>query len=258
MENACRADNEAREKGLPATHKLKLLPQVTALLNRTSIQDAVLDPDTNFIQSVKFFLEPLSDGSLPAYSIQRDLFNALTKLPINKDVLLSSGIGKLVYFYTLSKQPEPSIKRLAERLIGEWSRPILKRTDDYRKRQIETREIDIVCVNPASMSSTAFRNPLLTYILISTVLRRWPNARRQPPSRAGRRLRSRNGLPAARRASNWSGSVPLLQKTRGPTVPSLLASPPPIPSRRRARSIQTVLPPISVPLAPQGSRPSAR
>lgn len=143
MEKACVADNEAREKGMAATHKLKLLPQVTALLNRTAIQDSVLDPETNLLQSVKYFLEPLNDGSLPAYNIQRDIFNALAKLPINKEVLLSSGIGKVVYFYTRSKRPEAGIKRIAERLVGEWSRPILKRTDDYKKRQIETRDFDI-------------------------------------------------------------------------------------------------------------------
>ena len=140
------ADNEAREKGQAATHKLKLLPQVTAMLNRTSVQEYVLDPDTNFLQSVKFFLEPLNDGSLPAYNIQRDIFNALTRLPITKEALLSSGIGKVVYFYTRSKRPEPGIKRIAERLVGEWSRPILKRTDDFKKRQVETRDFDVTYV----------------------------------------------------------------------------------------------------------------
>lgn len=140
------ADNEARDKQMAATHKLKLLPQVTALLNRTAVQDAVLDPETNFLQSVKYLLEPLNDGSLPAYNIQRDIFNALAKLPVNKDVLLSSGIGKVVFFYTKSKRPEAGIKRIAERLVGEWSRPILKRTDDYKKRQIETRDFDFVYV----------------------------------------------------------------------------------------------------------------
>ena len=146
MEKACVADNEAREKGQPAIHKLKLLPQVTALLNRTAIQDSVLDPETNFLQSVKYFLEPLNDGSLPAYNIQRDIFTALAKLPINKDSLLSSGIGKVVLFYTKSKRPETGIKRIAERLMGEWSRPILKRTDDYKKRHVETREFDFAYV----------------------------------------------------------------------------------------------------------------
>lgn len=139
MERACQADNVARENGQPAVHKLKLLPEVTGILNRNNVQHAVLDPDTNFLQHVKFFLEPLNDGSLPAFNIQRDIFMALTKLNIEKESLLSSGIGKVVLFYTRSKKPEPSIKRMAERLLGEWSRPILKRTDDYRKRHIETR-----------------------------------------------------------------------------------------------------------------------
>ncbi|KAF6810778.1 transcription factor like protein [Colletotrichum sojae] len=142
MERACEADNTAREAGQPAVHKLKLLPQVKDLLNRNNVQHAILDPDTNFLQHVKFFLEPLNDGSLPAYNIQREIFQALIRLPIEKEALLSSGIGKVVYFYTRSKKPEPGIKRMAERLLGDWSRPILKRTDDYKKRHIETREFD--------------------------------------------------------------------------------------------------------------------
>lgn len=142
MEQACEADNLAREKGQPAIHKLKMLPEVVALLNRNTVQHSIVDPDTNFLQSVKFFLEPLNDGSLPAYNIQRDLFSALTHLPIDKQALLSSGIGKVVLYYTKSKKPEIGIKRTAERLLGEWSRPILKRTDDYKKRKVMTKDFD--------------------------------------------------------------------------------------------------------------------
>jgi hypothetical protein len=142
MEQACEADNSAREKGQPAIHKLKMLPEVVALLNRNTIQHSIVDPDTNFLQSVKFFLEPLNDGSLPAYNIQRDLFAALTRLPIEKEALLSSGIGKVVLYYTKSKKPEIGIKRTAERLLGEWSRPILKRSDDYKKRKVMSKEFD--------------------------------------------------------------------------------------------------------------------
>jgi transcription factor SPN1 len=146
MEKACEADNTARERGQPAVHKLKLLPEVVALLNRNTVQHSIVDPDTNFLQSVKFFLEPLNDGSLPAYSIQRDLFAALSRLPIEKEALLSSGIGKVVLYYTKSKRPEIGIKRTAERLLGEWSRPILKRSDDYKKRKIATKEYDAAYV----------------------------------------------------------------------------------------------------------------
>ena len=177
MEQACQADNEARENGQPALHKLKLLPDVTAILNRNNVQHAVLDPDTNFLQHVKFFLEPLNDGSLPAYNIQRDIFSALTKLNIEKEALLSSGIGKVVLFYTRSKKPEPGIKRMAERLLGEWSRPILKRTDDYKKRQIETRDFDYQYV--VSLCTYVDNH---TCANMASELRRWPNARRLAPN----------------------------------------------------------------------------
>lgn len=140
MEQACEADNAAREAGKPALQKLKLLPEVVGLLSRNTVQHSIVDPDTNFLQAVKYFLEPLSDGSLPAYSIQRDLFAALTRLPIEKESLLSSGIGKIVLFYTKSKKPEVGIKRIAERLMGDWSRPILKRSDDYKLRRVDTRD----------------------------------------------------------------------------------------------------------------------
>lgn len=144
MEAACAADNEALDNGLPAVHKVKLLPQVMTLLNRQNIQHAILDPETNFLQAVKFFLEPLNaDGSLPAYNIQREIFTALTRLPVEKEALLSSGIGKVVLFYTKTKRAQPEIKRMAERLMGEWSRPILKRTDDYKKRFIATQNVDL-------------------------------------------------------------------------------------------------------------------
>lgn len=149
MENACVADNKAREEGKPAVGKLKLLPRVLSMMNRTSIQHAILDPETNFLQSVRFFLEPLNDGSLPAYNIQSEIFAALTRLPIGKEALLSSGIGKVVLFYTKSTRPEPAVKRMAEKLVGEWSRPILKRTDDFRKRFIQTREFDYTAAKNA-------------------------------------------------------------------------------------------------------------
>ncbi|KAH8779842.1 hypothetical protein F5883DRAFT_540671 [Diaporthe sp. PMI_573] len=143
METACREDNLAREQDRAAVAKIKLLPEVMTLLNRQNIQHAILDPETNFLQAVKYFLEPLgADGSLPAYNIQREIFTALTRMPVEKEALLSSGIGQVVLFYTKTKRAQPEIKRMAERLMGEWSRPILQRTDDYKKRQIEARYID--------------------------------------------------------------------------------------------------------------------
>lgn len=146
MAEAAEADVQARQAvpPKPAMHKLKLLPEVTGLLNRNSreIESAVCDAETNLLESVRFFLEPLSDGSLPAYNIQRDLFASLARLPIDKESLISSALGKVVLFYTKSKKPEPAIKRAAERLLVEWTRPILKRSDDYRKRALPYADYD--------------------------------------------------------------------------------------------------------------------
>lgn len=142
MASAAQADNEGRERGEPAQHKLKLLPEVVALLNKNTLKDSIVDPDINLLEAVRFFLEPLSDGSLPAYNIQRELFAALAKLPISKDSLVASGIGKVIMFYIKSKRPELNIKRQAERLFTDWTRPILRRTDDYRKKEFTQAEYD--------------------------------------------------------------------------------------------------------------------
>lgn len=159
MAEAAEADIQARQSvpPKPAMHKLRLLPEVTALLNRNSrdVESAIVDPENNLLESVRFFLEPLSDGSLPAYNIQRELFSSLAKLPIDKEALISSGIGKVVLFYTKSKKPELGIKRAAERLMGEWTRPILKRSDDYRKRQLETADYDPLSRSKAAVPTSA-------------------------------------------------------------------------------------------------------
>ncbi|KAK5240536.1 Transcription factor iws1 [Exophiala xenobiotica] len=106
-----------------------MLPEVVSLLNRNTLVQSILDPETNLLEAVRFFLEPLSDGSLPAYNIQ-----PLAKLPMNKETLISSGIGKVMLFYRKSKRAEPAIKRQATKLMEEWSRPILQRSDDYTKK----------------------------------------------------------------------------------------------------------------------------
>lgn len=134
MNTAADMDGQLVEKGLPASEKLKMLPEVIALMNKNTYVQALLDPETNLLEAVRFFLEPLPDGSLPAYNIQRELFNVLGKLPMTKEALIASGIGKVIAFYKKSKRPEPAIKRQATKLMEEWSRPILQRSDDYTKK----------------------------------------------------------------------------------------------------------------------------
>ena len=163
MTHAAQIDGDARKEGKPATEKLKMLPEVVAMLNRNTHMAAITDPETNLLEAVRFFLEPNVDGALPAYNIQRDLFACLAKLPMNKETLIASGIGKVILFYTKSKRAEIGIKRQAEKLLAEWSRPILQRSDDYSKKIYETANYnayDAVKRNPMAATSAPATRPV--------------------------------------------------------------------------------------------------
>jgi len=187
MAAAAEADNEGRKRNEPARHKLKLLPEVTALLNKNTLRDTIVDPEVNLLESVRFFLEPLSDGSLPAYDIQKDLFASLAKLPVNKDTLVASGIGKVIMFYIKSKKPELTIKRQAERLFTDWTRPILRRTDDYRKKEFAQADYDPTYVLIIPPTSLNFANE----IIVKSGTPRNPSTTMKPPGQQAGRRRSK-------------------------------------------------------------------
>ncbi|KAF2859198.1 hypothetical protein K470DRAFT_234859 [Piedraia hortae CBS 480.64] len=143
MAKACELDSYARANNEIATHKLEILPEVVELLNKNTIQSQLVDPDINLLEAVRFMLEPANqDAALPNYRIQRELFSILGKLPIGKEALVASGIGKVVLFYTKSIQPQPEIKRQAEKLMTEWMGVVLGKRKDHRSLPIETRRYD--------------------------------------------------------------------------------------------------------------------
>jgi transcription factor SPN1 len=143
MSNACQADSESRNQGKVATHKLKLLPDVVALLNRNTLRSSIVDPDINILEAVRFFLEPAdTDAALPNFQIQRELFAVLKNLSMTKEALTASGIGKVVIFYTKSSQTQRQIKAIAERLLGEWSRIVLGRGKDMRAKTVQSATYD--------------------------------------------------------------------------------------------------------------------
>ncbi|KAG5518509.1 hypothetical protein PMAC_002905 [Pneumocystis sp. 'macacae'] len=149
MRQAAIEDIQANEEKRPAIQKLRMLSEVENALRkyflycflkssyiRTSFTESILD--NNLLEAVRIWLEPLPDRSLPALNIQKVLFSALSRLPIQTEHLRESGVGKVVLFYKQSKKPDLFIKRQADQLISEWSRPIIKRSSNYRDRSIST------------------------------------------------------------------------------------------------------------------------
>lgn len=135
MIRAANNDVEKNTQGQVATEKLKLLEEVTDCLSKADLATSILD--NNLLEAVRLWLEPLPDASMPAYQIQKELINALTNLPIKTDHLLASGIGKVLVFYQRSKRTEPSLKKIVDRLIADWTRPILNKSDSYKDRSVQ-------------------------------------------------------------------------------------------------------------------------
>ena len=74
-------DEEANRFRQPATAKLRLLPRVVSTLQKTHLQQAIMD--NNLLEGVKRWLEPLPDRSLPALNIQKELFGVLENMSID-------------------------------------------------------------------------------------------------------------------------------------------------------------------------------
>lgn len=131
-----------------AASKLVLLPKVLHILNRVDLHESLLE--NNILLAIRFWLDPLPDGSLPSYEIQKNLINILVDLNIaNKNengsftkYLKESGIGKLLIFYKKSKRVEVNLKRKVEKLLSDWSRPIIQASDNYKHKRILKKEYD--------------------------------------------------------------------------------------------------------------------
>ncbi|CAM0142455.1 Transcription factor iws1 [Umbelopsis sp. WA50703] len=138
MKDAAYNDITANEDKRPAISKLKMLNIVTTALSKNNLHEQFLE--NQILEAVKLWLEPLPDGSLPSLDIQSEMLDILNKLPIRTDNLRESGIGRVMFFYTKCPRIEPKIKRAADQLVAKWSRPILRRSADYREKRLETKE----------------------------------------------------------------------------------------------------------------------
>ncbi|KAI0078745.1 hypothetical protein K474DRAFT_1659910 [Panus rudis PR-1116 ss-1] len=140
MLSAAADDEQANREKLPATAKLRMLPQVMDVLRRSSLSQSIID--NNLLEGVRKWLEPLPDKSLPALDIQKEFFPALKKMEfIDSGVIKDAKLGPVIIFYTKCKRVTPDIQRIANDLVSAWSRPIIKRSASYRDRVIPTAEI---------------------------------------------------------------------------------------------------------------------
>ncbi|KAJ2701154.1 Transcription factor iws1 [Coemansia sp. IMI 209128] len=135
MREAAYRDIDDNKDRLPAIHKLSMLPDVIEELSKPPLYEALLD--NNIVESIRLWLEPLDDGSLPNLDIQNAMLDSLGKLPIRRDHLRESGIGKIILFMSKCPRITEQNRRVCEHFVQQWSRMVLRLSDDYRDRRVK-------------------------------------------------------------------------------------------------------------------------
>lgn len=160
MRTAAFNDQEFNRNKEPAIAKLKLLPSLMIHLSKTLWFSQFLD--AGILECIKFWLEPLSDGSLPSLDIQKAMVETLEQMPIDTHHLRSSLVGRVVMFYTkcprylvFDPRVSPTIKRKCEVMIRRWMRPILGKSSNHKHKVMREMRYDA----PTRVHKKATVNP---------------------------------------------------------------------------------------------------
>ncbi|CAB3409428.1 unnamed protein product [Caenorhabditis bovis] len=140
MKSAAKADRASNGARKPAFQKVKLLPEVKAMMMRAGIVEALVD--NGFMSAISEWLAPLPDKSLPALDIRITLLKLLHNprfWKLDRSTLKQSGLGKAVMLLYKHPSETKENKMIANKLIGEWARPIFQLDTDYSTLTREER-----------------------------------------------------------------------------------------------------------------------
>lgn len=141
MLRAAEADISSQQQKRPALEKLNMLDHVTSVMLRKDLQELLLDH--GILEALRVWLEPLEDGTLVSYDLKNSILDSLSKMDIEPDHLMESGIGKVLKFMTVCARENSLIQQKANDLINRWSSRMLPSrgdlADDLSLRQSSKR-----------------------------------------------------------------------------------------------------------------------
>ncbi|CAG8539480.1 8807_t:CDS:10 [Paraglomus brasilianum] len=134
MISAADLDIALNNERKPAVKKLEFIEHVAWTLKKANMLDTLLEH--NILESIRAWLEPLPDASLPNIAVQKSLFEVLEKIPMTIQLLRQSGIGRIVHFYEEHPRNDVDITKRAAKLVAKWSAPIFGKSLNYRDKKI--------------------------------------------------------------------------------------------------------------------------
>ncbi|KAJ3027637.1 Transcription factor iws1 [Rhizophlyctis rosea] len=132
MQEAAVKDQDMNREKKPGLAKLMLLPAVMTNLQKEHLFEVAVENE--ILLGIKSWLEPLSDGSLPNYNVQKSMMTILERMTARKEI----NKEVIVNFYTKCERVNEEIRRSANALIDNWARPILGRSANLREKDMTT------------------------------------------------------------------------------------------------------------------------
>ncbi|CAP28209.2 Protein CBG08373 [Caenorhabditis briggsae] len=141
MKHAAKSDRNANVERKPAFQKIKMLPEVKAIMLRAGIVEVLIE--NGFMSALSEWLAPLPDKCLPALDIRITVLKLLHNprfWKLDRSTLKQSGLGKAVMMLYKHPNETKENKAIANKLIGEWARPIYHLDTDYSTVSRQERE----------------------------------------------------------------------------------------------------------------------
>uniref|UniRef100_A0A1I7UNK3 IWS1-like protein n=1 Tax=Caenorhabditis tropicalis TaxID=1561998 RepID=A0A1I7UNK3_9PELO len=141
MKHAAKSDRNANVERKPAFQKIKMLPEVKAAMLRAGIVEVLIE--NGFMSALSEWLAPLPDKCLPALDIRINILKLLHNprfWKLDRSTLKQSGLGKAVMMLYKHPNETKENKAIANKLIGEWARPIYHLDTDYSTVSRHERE----------------------------------------------------------------------------------------------------------------------
>ncbi|KAF9599206.1 hypothetical protein IFM89_036251 [Coptis chinensis] len=158
LELAVEEDGELNRKSMPAVNKLMKLPLLKQLLSKKQYQLEFLDHGV--LALLKYWLEPLPDGSLPNIAIRTAILEILSDYPVGleeshrREELRKSGIGKVIMFLSKYNEESTGNRRLARNLVYKWSRFIFCNSTQYDDMIHDDNEERLLYKKPVKRPAT--------------------------------------------------------------------------------------------------------
>jgi transcription factor SPN1 len=142
MEVAVEKDVSLNQAGKPAIEKLLMLPRLWAVIHncKSSLQLELIE--CGLLASLKKWLEPLPDGSLPNVQVRNTVLEILVALPINLEEevvmqeLKASGLGNAIMFFANLPMETNTNRKLAKELVEKWSRGFFGISDNFEDLKV--------------------------------------------------------------------------------------------------------------------------